>query len=82
MLLAVVGRLPGHATVAGYDRASSSPRSSGSGRACSPWSALWAWTDLADRIRTGDVVADLLRPVDPVTSYLATDLGPGRARAC
>ena len=36
---------------------------------------LWAWTDLADRIRTGDVVADLLRPVDPVTSYLAADLG-------
>jgi ABC-2 type transport system permease protein len=36
---------------------------------------LWAWTDLADRIRTGDVVADLLRPVDPVTTYLATDLG-------
>lgn len=36
---------------------------------------LWGWTELADRIRTGDVVGDLLRPVDPVTSYLATDLG-------
>ncbi|MEU1886079.1 ABC-2 family transporter protein [Micromonospora sp. WMMD987] len=36
---------------------------------------LWGWTDLADRIRTGDVAADLLRPVHPVTSYLATDLG-------
>jgi viologen exporter family transport system permease protein len=36
---------------------------------------LGAWTDLADRIRTGDVVADLLRPVHPVTSYLATDVG-------
>ncbi|MGC4900678.1 ABC transporter permease [Micromonospora echinospora] len=33
------------------------------------------WTDLADRIRTGEVAADLLRPVHPVTSYLATDLG-------
>jgi viologen exporter family transport system permease protein len=37
--------------------------------------ALWGWTDLADRIRTGDVVADLLRPVHPVVSYLAVDLG-------
>lgn len=36
---------------------------------------LWGWTDLADRIRTGDVVTDLLRPIHPVASYLAADLG-------
>ncbi|SBT48678.1 ABC transporter permease [Micromonospora narathiwatensis] len=36
---------------------------------------IWGWTELADRIRTGEVAADLLRPVHPVTSYLATDLG-------
>jgi viologen exporter family transport system permease protein len=36
---------------------------------------LWGEVGLADRIRTGDVVADLLRPVPPVESYLATDLG-------
>lgn len=36
---------------------------------------LWGWTDLADRIRSGDVAADLLRPVPPVTAYLAADLG-------
>ncbi|MEE6260502.1 ABC transporter permease [Plantactinospora sonchi] len=36
---------------------------------------LWGWTDLADRIRTGDVASDLLRPVHPVVSYLAVDLG-------
>jgi ABC-2 type transport system permease protein len=36
---------------------------------------LWGDTALGDRIRTGDVVADLLRPVPPVVSYLATDLG-------
>jgi ABC-2 type transport system permease protein len=36
---------------------------------------LWGWTELGDRIRTGDVVADLLRPLHPVTSYLAVDLG-------
>ncbi|MGI5148454.1 ABC transporter permease [Plantactinospora sp. CA-294935] len=36
---------------------------------------LWRWTELADRIRTGEVASDLLRPVHPVVSYLATDLG-------
>lgn len=36
---------------------------------------LWGWSDLADRIRTGEVATDLLRPVNPVTSYLAADLG-------
>lgn len=36
---------------------------------------FWGWTDLADRIRTGDVVVDLIRPVHPVTAYLVADLG-------
>lgn len=36
---------------------------------------LWGWTDLADRIRTGDISTDLLRPVNPVLLYLGTDLG-------
>jgi ABC-2 type transport system permease protein len=36
---------------------------------------LWGWTDLADRIRSGDVVTDLLRPVHPVLAYLMPDLG-------
>jgi ABC-2 type transport system permease protein len=36
---------------------------------------LWGWTELADRIRSGDVAADLLRPVHPVIGYLAPDLG-------
>ncbi len=36
---------------------------------------LWGWTELADRVRTGDVQSDLLRPVHPVLSYLAADLG-------
>ncbi|WP_432831374.1 ABC transporter permease [Dactylosporangium sp. CA-092794] len=36
---------------------------------------FWGWTELAERIRSGDVVSDLLRPVHPVTSYLAADLG-------
>lgn len=37
--------------------------------------ALWGWNELADRIRTGDVAADLLRPVPPVVGYLAADVG-------
>lgn len=36
---------------------------------------LWGWTELSDRIRSGDVVADLIRPVHPVVSYLAVDAG-------
>ncbi len=36
---------------------------------------MWNEGELADRIRTGDVVVDLLRPVPPVVFYLATDLG-------
>jgi ABC-2 type transport system permease protein len=64
----------GSATVAGYDS---------SQLATYAWVSqgligvvmLWGWTDLADRIRTGDVVADLLRPIHPVLSYLAVDLG-------
>jgi ABC-2 type transport system permease protein len=36
---------------------------------------LWGWTDLSDRIRTGEIAADLLRPVHPVAAFLAADLG-------
>jgi ABC-2 type transport system permease protein len=36
---------------------------------------LWGWTELADRIRTGEIAADLLRPVHPVAAFLAADLG-------
>jgi viologen exporter family transport system permease protein len=37
--------------------------------------SVWSPPELAERIRTGEVVADLLRPVDPVWQYLAADLG-------
>jgi ABC-2 type transport system permease protein len=37
--------------------------------------AIWGWAELAERIRTGEIASDLLRPVSPVTSYLAADLG-------
>jgi len=36
---------------------------------------FYAWTELADRVRSGDVAADLLRPMDPLWSHLAGDLG-------
>jgi len=36
---------------------------------------LWAPLDLAERIRSGDVVTDLLRPIDPVWQMLAADVG-------
>lgn len=36
---------------------------------------FWGWVDLADRIRSGDVVSDLLRPLHPVVNYLAADVG-------
>src|SRR5262249_56830677 len=35
---------------------------------------LWAPLDLAERIRTGDVVPDLLPPIDPVWQPLACAL--------
>ncbi|WP_424185195.1 ABC transporter permease [Actinokineospora sp. G85] len=35
----------------------------------------WEPLDLAERVRSGDVVADLLRPVDPLGAYLWADLG-------
>jgi ABC-2 type transport system permease protein len=36
---------------------------------------VFAWSELADRIRTGDVVTDLSRPVDLQLQYLAADVG-------
>jgi ABC-2 type transport system permease protein len=36
---------------------------------------IWGWSELGERIRTGDVVIDLLRPVHPVLAYFAADLG-------
>ena len=36
---------------------------------------LWALPEFGERIRTGDVITDLLRPIDPVWQLLAADLG-------
>jgi ABC-2 type transport system permease protein len=39
---------------------------------------FWGPADFAERVRTGDIAADLLRPLDLMVGYLAADLG----RAC
>lgn len=36
---------------------------------------IFAWTELADRVRTGDIAVDLARPIDLQLSWLAADLG-------
>ncbi|SCL37777.1 ABC-2 type transport system permease protein [Micromonospora rhizosphaerae] len=71
VFLAVAGAA---GTVAGYDRAQLATFV-WAGQGLLAVILLWGWTDLADRIRTGEIASDLLRPVHPVTSYLATDLG-------
>ena len=74
VLLAVAASAPGAGIAGGYDAAQ---------LATYCWASqgligmvmLWGWTELSDRIRSGDVVVDLLRPLHPITSYLAVDLG-------
>lgn len=44
--------------------------------------ALWGWSELADKVRTGEVVGDLLRPINPIWTYLAADLGRAGVAAC
>jgi ABC-2 type transport system permease protein len=72
VLLAMVDQTGG--TLAGYDRASLSTY---------VWVSqglisvvyLFTWSELALRVRTGDIAIDLARPVDLQLSWLATDLG-------
>lgn len=37
--------------------------------------AMYAWSDVADRVRSGEIAIDLARPVDLQLSYWARDLG-------
>lgn len=37
--------------------------------------AMYAWSDVADRVRTGEIAIDLARPIDLQLSYWARDLG-------
>lgn len=76
VLLAVLGSTAatGAATVAGY----SEPQLLSFvwlGQGLIGVVMLWGGLDLAERIRSGDVVMDLLRPQHPVLTYLGQDLG-------
>ncbi|GAA2361568.1 ABC transporter permease [Dactylosporangium salmoneum] len=72
VLMAVVGTAGG--TLAGYDRVTAATYV-WLGQALVASVNLFTWTELAERIRTGDVAVDLARPADPMLSYLAADLG-------
>jgi ABC-2 type transport system permease protein len=71
VLLSIAG---GAGLVAGYD-AEALATYVWFGQALIGVVGMWGFTELAERIRSGDIVTDLLRPVHPVTNYLAADLG-------
>lgn len=61
-------------TVAGYDAAALSTYTWVSqGMIAAVW--MFAWTQVAQRVRTGDVAIDLARPAHPIALWLAEDLG-------
>lgn len=61
-------------TVAGYDRASLSTYAWVS-QGLIAVVVIFQWTELAERVRTGDIAVDLARPVDLQLAWLAADLG-------
>ena len=71
---AMLAAVPVAGTVAGYD-AAKLVTYVWIGQGLLATTNVWGPPDLADRIRTGEVVSDLLRPVHPVAHYLAVDLG-------
>lgn len=74
VMLAVLGATASGARVAGY----SSPQLLTFvwfGQGLIGVVLVWGWQDLSDRIRTGDIVMDLLRPQHLVFTYLGQDLG-------
>ncbi len=36
---------------------------------------LFGWTEVSDRVRSGDIAVDFARPLDPQVAYLGADLG-------
>jgi ABC-2 type transport system permease protein len=72
VVLAVIGTAGG--TLGGYDTAAAATYV-WLGQALIGPIHLGAWSELAQRVRTGDVAVDLARPVDPTLAYLAADLG-------
>jgi ABC-2 type transport system permease protein len=72
VLLAIIKQTGG--TVAGYDRDQLSTYVWMS-QALIAVVAVFGSSDLAQRVRTGDIAVDLARPLDLQLSWLATDLG-------
>ena len=72
ILLAVADSAGGE--VAGYDAAALSTYT-WFAQAMIALVMIFGWTELADRVRTGEVVVDLARPVDLQLAWLAADLG-------
>lgn len=70
--IAAIGAAGG--TLAGYDPAAGITYAFLAQALIAPVN-IFTWTELAQRIRTGDVAIDLARPVDPQIAYLAADLG-------
>ena len=70
--IAAIGAAGG--TLAGYDPAAGVTYAFLAQALIAPVN-IFTWTDLAQRIRTGDIAVDLARPVDPQLAYLAADLG-------
>ena len=61
-------------SVAGYDRAALSTYAWVS-QGLIAVVMIFSWTELSDRVRTGDIAVDLARPVDLQLAWLAADLG-------
>lgn len=72
VVISVVGTAGG--ALAGYDRLDAATYV-WLGQALIGPVFLFGWTELAGRIRSGDIAVDLSRPVDPMLAYLAADLG-------
>jgi ABC-2 type transport system permease protein len=72
IVAAAVGAAGG--TIAGYDRGYAVTFAWVTQALIAPV-YVFTWTELADRVRTGDVAIDLARPVDLQLQYGAADLG-------
>lgn len=42
---------------------------------------LFGWSEVSDRVRSGDIAVDFARPLDPQVAYLAGDLGRAALQA-
>lgn len=72
VLLAAIGTAGG--SIAGYSAAEASTYV-WLGQAFLAPVALWGWSEIADRVKSGEIAVDLARPLDLQLSWWARDLG-------